>query len=173
MGVDKADVEVAGQTMLRRVASALEGILPHVVLLGAEREGLECWPDVVPGRGPLGGIASALSRMDDDWALVVAVDQPFVRTETLARLNELEAQIPVVPVDGVGVRQVTCAIYPKAIAEVAMEEAGADGSMQSLLDRVSFQAITPEIWTSWGEDGRSWFSIDTPAALNEGIRRFL
>jgi len=79
----------------------------------------------------------------------------------------------VVPVDDVGVRQVTCAVYPKAIADAAIEEAEADGSIQSLLDRVSFEAVIPEIWVLWGEDGRSWFSVDTHAALEEGIRRFL
>ena len=173
MGVDKADVEVNGKTMLERVAAALGESVPHVVLLGAEREGIECWPDVVPARGPLAGIASALQRMEDDRVLVVAVDQPFVRTQTLARLAELDSKIPIVPVDAVGVRQVTCALYPKDIAEAAMEEAGADGSMQSVLDRVSFQAVTPEIWRRWGEDGRSWFSVDTLAALDDGIRRFL
>ncbi|HEY6629653.1 MAG TPA: molybdenum cofactor guanylyltransferase [Acidimicrobiia bacterium] len=173
MGMDKAEVEVDGQTMLQRVASALQAFLPHVVLLGADREGMECWPDDLPARGPLGGIASALSRMEDDHLLVVAVDQPFVRTETLARLGDLKSEMTVVPVDALGVRQVTCAVYPKSIAEVAMEEAQAEGSMQSLLDRVSFQAVTPETWASWGEDGRSWFSVDTPASLEEGIRRFL
>ncbi len=173
MGMDKAEVEVDGQTMLQRVATALQTFLPHVVLLGADREGMECWPDDLPARGPLGGIASALSRMKDDHVLVVAVDQPFVRSETLTRLCEMRSDMAVVPVDALGVRQVTCALYPKSIAEVAMEEAMAEGSMQSLLDRVSFQAVTPETWASWGEDGRSWFSVDTPASLEEGIRRFL
>jgi hypothetical protein len=79
----------------------------------------------------------------------------------------------VVPVDSAGVRQVTCAVYPKSIGEAALEEAGADGSMQSLLDRVSFEAVTPEKWEEWGEDGRSWFSADSAAALEEGIRRYL
>lgn len=159
--------------MLQRVSSALGEFLPHVVVLGAEREGIECWPDVVPARGPLAGIVSALSRMEEDRVLIVAVDQPFVRTQTLARLGELESRIPVVPVDEEGVRQVTCAVYPKAIAAAALEEAEADGSIQSLLDRVSFQAVIPETWALWGEDGRSWFSVDAPGALDEGIRRFL
>ena len=173
MGSDKAEVVVEGQTMLQRVFSTLQELLPRVVVLGAERERFECWPDVVPAQGPLAGIVTALSRMDDDRVLIVAVDQPFARGQTLQRLSELESRIPVVPVDWDGVRQVTCALYPKAIAEAAMEEAEADGSIQSLLDRVSFQAVTPETWALWGEDGRSWFSVDTPGALEEGIRRFL
>jgi molybdopterin-guanine dinucleotide biosynthesis protein A len=173
MGSDKAEVVIEGQTMLQRVSSSLLELLPHVVVLGSEREGFECWPDLVAARGPLAGIATALSRMDEDRVLIVAVDQPFVRNRTLVRLSELESRIPVVPVDGEGVRQVTCALYPKAIAEAAMEEVEADGSIQSLLDRVSFQAVTPEVWAPWGEDGRSWFSVDTPEALEEGMRRFL
>jgi len=173
MGLDKAEVVIEGQTMLQRVASTLREVLPQVVVLGPEREGLECWPDAVSARGPLAGIATALSRMDDDRVLIVAVDQPFVRALTLERLSELESRMPIVPVDGEGVRQVTCALYPKAIEEAALEEADADGSIQSLLDRVSFRAVIPEIWGSWGEDGRSWFSVDTPAALEEGVRRFL
>jgi molybdopterin-guanine dinucleotide biosynthesis protein A len=173
MGSDKAGVVIEGQTMVQRVASALGEFLPHVVVLGPDREGFECWPDVVAARGPLAGIATALSRMDEDRVLIVAVDQPFVRTLTLQRLSDLESGISVVPVDAEGVRQVTCALYPKTIGEAAMEEAKADGSIQSLLDRVSFQAVTPETWAPWGEDGRSWFSVDTPEALAEGIRRFI
>jgi len=173
MGSDKAEVVIEGQTMLQRVSSTLREFLPHVVVLGAERAGFECWPDAIPARGPLAGIVTALSLMEDDRVLIVAVDQPFVRAQTLERLSELESRIPVVPVDGEGVRQVTCALYPKAIAEAAIEEAEADGSIQSLLDRVSFLAVTPELWESWGEDGRSWFSVDTPQALEDGIRRFL
>ncbi len=173
MGSDKAEVVIEGQTMLQRVSSTLREFLPHVVVLGAERAGFECWPDAIPARGPLAGIVTALSLMEDDRVLIVAVDQPFVRAQTLERLSELESRIPVVPVDGEGVRQVTCALYPKAIAEAAIEEAEADGSIQSLLDRVSFLAVTPELWAPWGEDGRSWFSVDTPQALEDGLRRFL
>ena len=173
MGLDKAEVVIGGETMLHRVTSTLREVLPRVVVLGPERPEFECWPDVVAARGPLAGIATALSRMREDRVLVVAVDQPFVRPMTLERLAGLEAAIPVVPVDGEGARQVTCALYPRTISEAALEEGASDGSIQSLLDRVSFQAVIPEIWESWGEDGRSWYSVDTPEALDEGTRRFL
>jgi len=81
--------------MLQRVSSALEEVLPHVVVLGAERKGIECWPDVVPARGPLAGIATALSRMEHDRVVIVAVDQPFVRTATLVELTEFDSRIPI------------------------------------------------------------------------------
>jgi molybdopterin-guanine dinucleotide biosynthesis protein A len=168
MGQDKADVVVAGSTMLDHVARALTEVAGQVVLLGPDREGWECWPDSVHAQGPLAGIATALSRTTTDRVVLVAVDHPYVRSDFLGKLAGIESHLPVVPVDETGIRQVTCAIYPKAIASAAVEEASAGGSIQTLLDRVSFRPVTPQEWRIWGEDGRSWFSVDTPEALDHG-----
>jgi molybdopterin-guanine dinucleotide biosynthesis protein A len=172
MGTDKAEVEVSGSTLLDRVASAVAEVADRVVVLGGDRQGYESWPDRVPGSGPLAGLATALSQMTEDRALVVAVDNAFVQPETLAHLALVESDLPVVPVDHAGVRQVTCAVYPRQIAGQAVEEAESGGSVQTLLDRVSFLPVTPEQWEAWGEDGRSWYSADTPEALDAGLRRF-
>lgn len=172
MGIDKANVAIGGRSLLERVASALGEVSDRVVVLGEEREGYESWPDRTPGPGPLAGLATALGRMTEDRALLVAVDNAFVRAETLRMLSAIDSDIPVVPVDGEGIRQVTCAIFPKQIGAQAVEEAEAGGSIQTLLDRVSFLPVTPEQWSKWGEDGRSWFSVDTPEAVEHGLERF-
>jgi molybdopterin-guanine dinucleotide biosynthesis protein A len=172
MGRDKADVEVSGESFLDRVAASVGEATDHVVVLGTERKGYESWPDEVSGSGPLAGLATALGRMEEDRVLIVAVDNVFVRSETLTRLGEIESDLPVVPVDEDGVRQVTCAVYPRQIAGAAREEAEMGGSIQTLLDRVSFLPVTPDQWGDWGEDGRSWFSADTPQALEDGRKRF-
>lgn len=172
MGRDKADVGVGGSTMLQRVGRALSPVVTRIVLLGPDRDGWESWPDAVHATGPLAGIATVLARATANRVLVVAVDQPFVRTETLENLILIESPLPVVPVDDTGSRQVTCAVYPTSIADEAIEEAAGDGSIQTLLDRVSFRPVPPEEWLSWGEDGRSWFSADTEDGLAEGLRRF-
>jgi len=172
MGTDKATFEVGGRTMLDRVAEALAEAVGTVVLLGRKHDSYAYWPDAVDVPGPLAGIATALSRARDPWVLVIAVDNAFVRAETLLKLAAVRSDLPVVPVDHEGVRQVTCAVYPTSIAELAVEEAEVGGSIQSLLDRVSFQPVTPDIWEEWGEDGRSWYSVDTAEAAREGIRRF-
>jgi molybdenum cofactor guanylyltransferase len=172
MGADKADVDVGGLTMLQRVSRAIQEVLPEVVLLGEDRTGFVCWPDQVDAAGPLAGITTALLRSAHPRVLIVAVDNAFVRSDTLAGLLSVASKLPVVPVDRYGVRQVTCAVYPASIATVAAEEAGGGGSIQTLIDRVSFEPVTPEVWGSWGEDGRSWFSLDTTETLEEGLRRY-
>lgn len=172
MGQDKAEVLVGSSTMLDRVGEALSRVVGDVVVLGPIRDGWRCLPDSIHAPGPLAGIATGLTRLATDQVLVVAVDHPFVRSETLGRLAGLADEVPVVPVNDHGVRQVTCAVYPTSIAGAALEEAAAGGSIQTLLDRVSFNAVTPETWKTWGEDGRSWYSADSPSTLDEGIARF-
>ena len=172
MGRDKTDVPVAGKPMLDRVASALETVTDRVVLLGPERDGWECWPDSVHARGPLAGIATALSRTEADRVAIVAVDHPFVTPSLLRHLVAIESDIPVVPVDETGVRQVTCAIYPAAVGDAAVDEARSGGSIQTLLDRISFRPVTPEEWMDWGEDGRSWLSVDDEQSRSDAEARF-
>lgn len=158
--------------MLDRVGSAVESVSDQTVLLGPDREGWECWPDSVHAQGPLAGLTTALNRTDHDHVLLVAVDQPFLRQKTLAEIVALADDIPVVPVDDDGVPQVTCAAYPQSMEATARDEAATGGSVQSLLDRVSFIPVPPEKWSSWGEDGRSWYSVDDLEALEEGLARY-
>lgn len=172
MGRDKADVRVGGRPMLDRVADAVRAVTDKVVLLGPEREGWECWPDSVHAQGPLAGIATALLRSESDRVVLVAVDHPFVTPSLLGHLVEIDSDLPVVPVDAAGVRQVTCAVYPAAIGDAAVDEARARGSIQTLLDRVSFRPVTPDEWGDWGEDGRSWFSVDDEQAQADGEARY-
>lgn len=172
MGRDKADVEVKGEPMLSLVSKALSPYASRLVLLGSDRDEWECWPDAVHAQGPLAGIATALTRTTSDRVIVLAVDQPFVRTVTIERLLEIESGLPVVPVDETGTRQVTLAIFPTSIASAATDEARAGGSIQTLLDRVSFRPVAPDEWTNWGEDGRSWFSVDTEDDIAVGLARF-
>jgi molybdopterin-guanine dinucleotide biosynthesis protein A len=172
MGSDKALIELEGSTLLSRVARAVGQVAPNVVVLGEDRGDFEAWPDAIPISGPLAGVATALTRMSEDRVLVVAVDNAFADPGTLSHLAAIESELAVVPVDHDGVRQVTCAVYPKGIAGPAMEEAAAGGSIQTLLDRVSFLPVTPETWEAWGEDGRSWFSVDTPEDIADGLARY-
>lgn len=172
MGRDKADVVIDEVTMLHRVAAAMKASTARVVLLGPDREGWECWPDSVHAQGPLAGITTALSRATTSRVLAVAVDHAFVRPETLEHLVAVDSELPVVPVDRAGVRQVTCAVYPVSISGEAVEESTAGGSIQTLLDRVSFRPVTPDEWQSWGEDGRSWYSVDSEDDLREGLSAY-
>lgn len=172
MGTDKATFAVAGRPMLEWVSDALEEACGRVVVVGRQAmvAGRETIPDPGrPHRGPLAGLVAALHHFPTDRLAVVSVDQPWLRTETLRRLGTVSDELAVVPVDS-GVRQTTCAVYPPAIVDLAESELAGGGSLQSLLDVAAFHPVVD--WHTWGEDGRSWFSVDTPQAVEEGVARF-
>lgn len=179
MGADKALVAVDGEPMIRRVLSALEVVADRVVVAGPRRplDGVEAIADPVDGPiGPLAGVAAATSLAlgaggPQSVVLAVAVDHPFVRPGTLQQLLVLYEGRAVVPVDG-GVRQVTCAVYPAAWQAAIRQELDAGGSLQSLLGGMSHREVPPGEWGGWGEDGRSWFSVDDPEALAAGLERY-
>ena len=166
MGADKALVSVGGTPMIEWVAAALGAVVSEVVVVGRNDPvaGIPAIPDLRPGpRGPLPGLAAALRHAAGRPVLLVAVDHPLVRTATLQGLLDLLDGEAVVPIDG-GVRQITCAGYPASWEEAADREDRAGGSIQSLLDRLPHREVGPEEWAAWGEDGRSWHSVDTPGA---------
>ena len=173
MGFDKAMAPVGGATMLETVARAVSPI-GDVVVVGRSTapNGLTAMPDLRQDtRGPLTGLETVLTVQPDRTVVLVAVDHPFVRTETLRFLLELESDA-VVPVDA-GWQQVTCAVYRPAFLAAAtgvLDEGGR--SIIAALDRVNTRLVDEAEWRPWGEDGRSWFSVDSLDRLHEGAARF-
>ncbi len=174
MGRDKALVPIAGRPMARWVAKAAHAIAPKVIAVGRETPiaGIPTVPDVPTSkRGTLTGLVTALLYASPSPVLLLAVDQPFVRTATLRHLVNGSSGRAVVPFDQ-GARQVACGCYPASLAEAAAQELDRGGSIQTLLDHIDHVELDAEVWTAWGEDGRSWFSVDTDEALAEGLRRY-
>lgn len=177
MGRDKALVGVAGRPMLDWVVDAIGAVADDIVVSGEPRPPwagrlrfIEDHGD--PKRGPLAGIATVMDNVDSDaLLLVVGVDQPWVRPDTLRAIAARFSGLPVVPVPE-GVRQTTCAAYPANDLLVAIRELNAGGSIQSMLDRTAFDPFTEADIETCGEDGRSWFSANTPDDVLEGLRRY-
>ena len=53
------------------------------------------------------------------------------------------------------------AINGRHIGAVA-DAVAADGSLRTVVDTVATRFVGAAEWRSWGEDGRSWRSADTP-----------
>jgi len=168
MGTDKVNVTVAGVPMVGHVAAALEAAGLEVVTMGG--------PDRVPGytnipdppgmHGPLAGLAGALDHAGGGPVIVVAVDQPLVRPATIEHLAAIQRNDAIIPLHN-GYPQVTCALYRAtclpAIRRIASVNPAA--SIRDLIEFINVRYLEPEEWAEWGEDGRSWLSIDTPEDL--------
>ena len=173
MGTNKASVTIGEETLLARVIGVGRSIGDVVVVGGAPSDEWQRLADLRSGRlGPLAGLESALVHAAGRDVVLLGVDQPFVRAETLLRLGEISGDA-VVPVDE-GWEQVTCAVYREGFLPVvrAALDAGHDLAIHHLLGRVDTTRVERTEWAAWGEDGRSWYSVDSPEALATGIKRY-
>ncbi len=169
MGSDKALVEFRGLPMIRQVASALRAAGLGVLVVGRDwvPNGEEVVPDVDGlGGGPAVGLLTAFRHLPASDLMLVAVDQPLLRPETIRHLVALDGAAVVPEADGHP--QVTCALYRRECheaLEVALE-AGRSKRRQ-LLFSVETNLVLRNVWEAWGEDGRSWLSLDTPEAVRK------
>ena len=175
MGTDKALVDLGGRPMIAAVADALDAAGCRVVVVGRTDTpaGLHSVPDAPSGRrGPVAGLATALRTAGGGPVVLVGVDQPFIRPATIAGLLAVADGDAVVPI-AAGRRQPTCAVYwPNCAAIVEDLLTGEeDPPLLAVLDRVPVHEVGSALWRAWGEDGSSWWSVDTPEDLERARAR--
>ena len=88
MGRNKALMTLAGRRLVDRVLAVLSSVLDDLLMVTGSPElyadlGVRMVPDVVAGKGALGGIHSALHHAAAPHCLVVACDMPFLNAEFL------------------------------------------------------------------------------------------
>ena len=94
LGRDKAWIEIGGVPLWRRTCSATRTALGRKPILVGDRleperhQGFGILRDARPGKGPLGGLVSALRHCKSEWALVLAVDLPFLEEKDILRLTQ-------------------------------------------------------------------------------------
>ncbi|HEY4581607.1 MAG TPA: molybdenum cofactor guanylyltransferase [Lysobacter sp.] len=93
MGRDKALLAIDGGTLLDRAIALLRDAGATRVLVSGDRPAHDGIPDAFPGLGPVGGIASVLTHVDDGAMLVVPVDMPALDVDTLCVLFEATAAV--------------------------------------------------------------------------------
>ena len=164
MGRDKAAVSFRGRLMVDHVADALTQAGCEPVIIGRAEGGRTRSIKDDPARttGPAAGLATALRIAEGRDVFLAATDQPLLRPETVVALLEVDGAA-VVPVDA-GARQTTCAVYRAACLEPLsrLMETRSSIALQGLLDTVPPREVPESEWALWGEDGRSWWSLDNP-----------
>lgn len=89
-GVDKAALSYRDATLLDHVLSVVDDA-SQIVVVGPEKDvpGVIWAREDPPGGGPLAGLAAGLAHVDAEWVAVLAVDQPGLTKDTIARLRDV------------------------------------------------------------------------------------
>ena len=172
MGQDKTMMLFRDRPLWQHQLETLRQISPHEIFIAARTDPawrpaeVEFVADAQPSRGPLSGIAAALSRTTNDHLLVVGIDMPFMAADYLRELCEKAR-------NGVGVvpliedrLEPLAAIYPRgAGVDFASALNGDDFSLQFVVRKLitlgKMQAITVS-----AEDNLLFRNLNEPADLD-------
>lgn len=175
MGRDKGLAPFLGRPLITRIIERLEPIASEMIVTTNHPEayqflGLPLFSDLIPGRGALGGLYTALSAATQPLAAVVACDMPFVRPELLTAQRDLlleKGVDAVVPHLGGGVepfhavyRCASCLPHIKAALDADKWRADAWFSKANvlLMRKEQIQTFDPEL--------SSFSNVNTPEELH-------
>ncbi len=119
MGQDKALLPFLGQPLISRVIARLAPLADEVIVTTNRPAdyaflGLPLFADLIPNRGALGGLYTALASASQPLVAVVACDMPFASAELLAYARDVllrEAVDVVIPQPGEGLFEPLHAVY--------------------------------------------------------------
>jgi molybdopterin-guanine dinucleotide biosynthesis protein A len=178
-GTDKALVKLAGKTMLQRTGELLAGSCDDVFIVApAGKYANVPWPVIAdrwPGEGPLGGILTALSTMQDfdsgkNWALILSCDMPFLTREFLAflwdRASLSVAQV-LVPQSIHGLEPLCACWNASAATDVQAVFDSGVRKVTEAMKRLPTEVLDESTWKRFDSDGRLFWNMNTPADFTE------
>jgi molybdopterin-guanine dinucleotide biosynthesis protein A len=172
MGRDKAGVCIDGTPLWQRQLDTLLALEPAELLISGRADGpyagcgVPVAVDELEGRGPLGGIVTALRQMKGEWLLVLAIDLPAMSSAFLSGL------IGQADREGRGIVPETCdgmepvaAIYPRTVLPIAEQCLfGEEHSMRCFVRRAVDAGLV--IVQRVRDDNRPLFrNVNTPEDL--------
>jgi molybdopterin-guanine dinucleotide biosynthesis protein A len=178
MGQDKALVYFRDQPLIRHVLTHVTPVADELLVVTSGTKtydmlGVPVFSDALPGRGPLGGLYTALLVAHYPAVAVVACDMPFVNPELLVFENELLISTPadlVVPKTPTGLEPLH-AVYRREICLPLAQ--GALDAGQSRTDawfaQAQMRTLTPKEIQPYDPRGLAFFNINTPQDLNRAL----
>jgi molybdopterin-guanine dinucleotide biosynthesis protein A len=177
MGTDKAFVRLDGKPLIAHVlarvatlgAAAMILITNHPDSYGSL--GLPMFPDVIPDKGSLGGIYTALTVSQHAYTQVIACDTPFVQPELLAHLLTLREGHEVIVPTVKGYPQGLHGLYHKACLGPMRERMDANRlNVIGFYPQVRVRTVDEAEYEPFDPTGVSFFNVNTPDQLAYAVR---
>jgi molybdenum cofactor guanylyltransferase len=181
-GKDKALVKLGGKPMLVRMCELLRSVVREVtVIADPERYsnlGFRCVGDRWPGKGPLGGIITALEDASarngsPEWNLIASCDMPFLTREWLAHLAEraLKSSLQVTLPESEHGPEPLCACY-RTDAAPSLRATFEQGvrKITDALKQVTIEVLDEADWKRFDSAGRLFWNMNTVADFEEARR---
>jgi molybdopterin-guanine dinucleotide biosynthesis protein A len=177
MGTNKAFTRVGGVPIIERILQRIGDLGEETILITntpAEYAhlGLPAYPDRISGKGPLGGLYTALSEAHCPYILAVSCDQPFLNPVLLQALIDQRSDVDVVvPLDREDYPQSMHAIYGKGCLPAIRDCLDAEKlKMIGFFPQVRVREIAGEDIDRYDPQRISFVNVNTPDDLAQANR---
>ena len=172
MGTDKALLDFGGKPLIQHVLDRLDSLSQETIITTNRPEGyrflnLPLVPDVIPERGALGGLYTALKAASHPLVAVVACDMPFASPAILAacrdRLLADPALDAVIPATEHGLEPLH-AVYRRETCLPRVAQAIADDQwrMISWHKAANIGTLPPQEVARLDPEGLAFWNVNTP-----------
>jgi molybdopterin-guanine dinucleotide biosynthesis protein A len=179
MGEDKALKFFLGRLLIQRVIDRLAPIADEIIVTTNRPEDYaflrqHLVPDLAAGRGPLGGLYTAVASAASPIVAVAACDMPFASArllETAARLLVEEEADVVIAKTAEGYEPFH-AVYRRATCIPAIQSAieAKQWKVISWFPSVKVRELTPAEVAAADPSGRAFWNVNTPEEFAEAER---
>ena len=176
MGRDKAFVPLAGKPIIERILERTADLGQAETILITNRPqayahlGLPMFTDILPEKGALGGIYTAIARSAHPYTLALACDMPFVNAHLLRYMLSLrdadDGPWDVIVPRVNGHPQGLHAIYARTcLGPIRVQLETGNLRVIGFYDAVRVRHLAPAEYAPLDPRGLSFFNVNTPEDL--------
>jgi molybdopterin-guanine dinucleotide biosynthesis protein A len=171
MGKDKALLPFLGRPLIERIISRVEGVGDEILVITNRPEQyrfleLPLFEDVIPGRGALGGLYTALRAASGSAVGLVACDLPFASRDLLLYLFDIlldSGADAVLPSTQGGLEPMHALYRRETCLPIVKSALGREEwKMVAWHDRANVQVLTPAETRQIAPDPRTFWNLNTP-----------
>jgi len=171
IGADKAFLQIGKKTIIERQIEILSTIFTQIIIVTNLPEKykhlkVDLISDIIPNKGPLGGIYSGLTISKDKYNFIVSCDLPFLNADLISYMKRLTDQQDVIIPKLNQFLEPLHAVYSKdCIASIKKHLDQNDLRTQSFFTEVRVKYIEKTEVERFDPKGIAFFNVNTKRDL--------
>ncbi|MDD3627007.1 MAG: molybdenum cofactor guanylyltransferase [bacterium] len=170
-GQNKLTFKIDEKSILDTV---LDLIPPHfpLYIIGEKYtdKDVTAFKDIIPGLGPIGGIYTALKKIDSNYLFILGGDMPFISQgllDAMIGLISKPGSDVIVPINK-GFYEPLFAIYSKKVENTAAEQVQkGEYKISDLFEKLKVLKVEEDFWRIHDSSGESFININRIEDLNK------
>lgn len=170
---NKAFLQIGQKTIIEREIEVLSSLFSRIIVVSNTPESHEhlrvsLVSDLVPGKGPLGGIYSGLTASKDEYNFVVGCDLPFLNTGLISYMIGLINDHDIIVSKLNGLVEPLHAIYSKrCLIPIKRQLDINELKIQSFFGEVKVRYIRESEIKKYNPKGIAFFNVNTEEDLGK------